>query len=115
MAILGELETQIMEILWVQPGPMSVRSVHESLLARRELAYTTVMTVLDRLAKKGVVDRERDGRAWLYVAGSTRAQLVSVALSDALQHAGEDQDEVMRLFVDELTEPQRDALRAALG
>ena len=114
MAILGELETQIMEILWGAGKQWSVRSVHEELLNKRPLAYTTVMTVLDRLAKKGIVQRELDGRAWLYVAGSSRAQLVGGALTDVVAEARDEEREVFTLFAQSLTQQQRPQRRAAL-
>ena len=66
MNSLGELERRVMDRLWATPGPQSVRDVHLALSAERDLAYTTVMTVLDRLAKKALVRRTRDGRAYLY-------------------------------------------------
>ena len=59
---LGELERAIMEVLWESPDPMTVRQVG-GCLTDRDLAHTTVMTVLDRLAKKGFVRRQRAGRA----------------------------------------------------
>lgn len=66
MAVLGDLEQHVMAVLWRAPGPLLVREVHQALNYPREVAYTTVMTVLDRLAKKDAVARERDGRAWRY-------------------------------------------------
>ncbi len=61
--MLGPLEIQVMEVLWAA-GQCSVRDVVEQL--DRKLAYTTVMTTLDRLFKKGVLDREKSERAFLY-------------------------------------------------
>ncbi len=55
MAGLGELERAVMDHLWDSSEPQTVRQVHEALSAHRELAYTTVMTVLQRLAKKQLV------------------------------------------------------------
>ena len=75
MALLGELEQQVMAVLWERDAAASVRDVHEQLAAERELAYTTVMTVLDRLAKKGIVRRELGGRAWLYRPAKTCVEL----------------------------------------
>lgn len=115
MAILGELEMQIMEILWQQDKPVSVREIHEDLLKVRSLAYTTVMTVLDRLAKKGIAHREREGRAWLYVAGFTRAELVVTAMQEALADAGADGQAALTRFAQTLTGQQQDQLRAALS
>ena len=60
---LGELERAIMDVLWDSVEPLTVRQVGLR-LTNRELAHTTVMTVLDRLAKKGFARRQRDGRAW---------------------------------------------------
>nr|NLI50395.1 BlaI/MecI/CopY family transcriptional regulator [Propionibacterium sp.] len=66
MAVLGDLEQHVMAVLWRAGRPLSVREVHEALHYSRTVAYTTVMTVLDRLAKKGVLERRLEGRAWLY-------------------------------------------------
>jgi predicted transcriptional regulator len=59
---MGELEEEIMECVW-ELGPLSVREVHRCLLARRDIAYTTVMTVMSRLAEKGRLARQANGRA----------------------------------------------------
>ncbi len=77
---LGELEQAVMGILWSRPEWLSVRDVHELLKADRDLAYTTVMTVLDRLAKKGLATRQLEGRAWLYRPTRTRADEVATAM-----------------------------------
>ena len=66
-----------MDILWSAPDQFSVRDVYERLGRDRELAYTTVMTVLDRLAKKGLAVRNLENRAWLYRPASSRAATVS--------------------------------------
>lgn len=73
-----------MEILWSQDSALSVRDVHEKLWEQRDLAYTTVMTVLDRLSKKGVVHRELDGRAWRYRPALTRVDLVRTRIAELL-------------------------------
>lgn len=61
---LGELELAVMEALW-RRAPASVKDVGQA-LAERQLAYTTVMTTLDRLHKKGLLDRDKQGHAFLY-------------------------------------------------
>src|ERR1017187_2314993 len=68
---LGRLETSVMEILWGR-GESNVRDVAEHL--NRPLAYTTVMTTLDRLFKKGLLDRRKLDRAFLYLPRFSRAQ-----------------------------------------
>lgn len=115
MAILGELEQQVMEVLWQQDRPASVRQVHEQLDTGRELAYTTVMTVLDRLAKKSLTLRQRDGRAWLYSSAVSRAELVGDALAEVLDQAGDQRGGAVRHFVTGLDEPTREQLRRLLG
>jgi predicted transcriptional regulator len=55
-----------MDHLWAAPEPQTVRQVHEALSAHRDLAYTPVMTVLQRLAKKNLVAQHRDDRAHRY-------------------------------------------------
>jgi predicted transcriptional regulator len=61
--LLGPLEIQVMGVLWAG-GECSVRDVVERL--ERKLAYTTVMTTLDRLFKKGLLARQKSARAFLY-------------------------------------------------
>ncbi|MDO5533400.1 MAG: BlaI/MecI/CopY family transcriptional regulator [Propionibacteriaceae bacterium] len=85
MPILGDLEHAVMDVLWARAAPTPVREVHEELAQAREIAYTTVMTVLDRLAKKGIVARELDGRAWLYLPARTRLELYVSTVNEALE------------------------------
>ena len=80
----GELEQRVMELLWASDEPRSVADVQAVLSAERELAYTTVMTVLDRLAKKGLVDRDLVNRAWQYRAHNTQAEVLAAELGDLL-------------------------------
>lgn len=68
---LGNLEREVMEIVW-QARAGTVKDVQSQL--PRAVAYTTVMTTLDRLFKKGYVNRERVGRAFVYRAAHSRAQ-----------------------------------------
>lgn len=63
-ALLGDLEGAVMAIVW-QHDEVSVRQVHEA-LEDRDLAYTTVMTIMSRLAEKGVLERHKEGRAYIY-------------------------------------------------
>lgn len=115
MAILGELEQRIMDDLWRRHDPASVREVHDALRSQKELAYTTVMTVLDRLAKKGLAARTLHARAWLYTAALSRAGLVAQSLTEVLDQAGPDRRQALQAFVDGLDADARADLRAALG
>ncbi len=69
--VLGRLETAVMEIVWTR-GESSVHEVSD--LLDRPLAYTTVMTTLDRLYKKGLLDRRKLDRAFTYSAKLSRGQ-----------------------------------------
>ena len=73
---LHELESEVMDVVWDLPAPMTVRAVLDEVNARsgRERAYTTVMTIMRRLAAKGVLARERDGKAHLYRAICSRSE-----------------------------------------
>ena len=100
MAVMGELEQAVMDILWNRPEPLSVRDVHELLAGDRDLAYTTVMTVLDRLAKKALVVRNLDGRAWLYRPANSRAAQISAEMLDLLERlSAEERREVLSKIV----------------
>jgi predicted transcriptional regulator len=120
-ARLGDLERAIMDRLWAIDPPtpeaaMSVREIHESLSQEREIAYTTVMTVLDRLAKKGLVTRERDGRAWRYLPQSTSEELTAHLLRDSLEHIDtSDRRAAMLHFLDSASADEIDDLKAALA
>ncbi|MEW5851132.1 MAG: BlaI/MecI/CopY family transcriptional regulator [Myxococcota bacterium] len=71
--LLGDLETEVMTVLWSY-GPLSVRDVHAAIRRKPALAYTTVLTVLDRLHAKGLVERVKDGKAFVYCARLTREE-----------------------------------------
>lgn len=91
MAMTGELEQAVMEILWTRQDALSVRDVHETLSRDRDLAYTTVMTVLDRLAKKNLVLRSLEGRAWLYRPARSRVSSVTAEVVELLSRLSPDE------------------------
>jgi predicted transcriptional regulator len=110
---LGELERAIMDVLWESPEAMTVRQVG-SCLTDRDLAHTTVMTVLDRLAKKGFVRRQRAGRAWRYRPAESREAYVAELMLTALDQTGDRQAALTR-FARSVTEVEAEALRSALA
>lgn len=69
--LLGPLESDVMETVW-KLGDTTVRDVHEALSERRDLAYTTVMTTMARLASKGLLARDTSGLAHRYCATVSR-------------------------------------------
>lgn len=113
---LGDLERAVMDHLWSAPEPQTVRQVHEALSARRDLAYTTVMTVLQRLAKKSLVSQIRDDRAHRYTPVHGRDELVAGLMVDALDQAADSGSRQAALvhFVERVGADEADALRRAL-
>ncbi len=104
-----------MDVLWDRGGWLSVADVRSGLGGRRR-AYTTVMTVLTRLHDKGLVERERRGRAYVYRAGATADHLTARRLREVLE-ASTDPRAVLAHFVEEVrASPQLQArLQALLG
>lgn len=116
MRQLGALESAIMEVLWSRNAarqPMTVRDVLEALERQPALAYTTVMTVLDNLFRKGWVHRDRDGRAWRYSPVMSRAAYSADVMSRTLA-ASSDSEAVFLHLVAQLSAEEVAQLRAAL-
>jgi predicted transcriptional regulator len=85
MRRFGELEAVIMDRLWERGRPALVREILDELRGDRTLAYTTVMTVMDNLYRKGWLRRERDGRAWRYEPTGSRSGYTAALMNEALE------------------------------
>lgn len=81
--VLGDLEADIMEIVWHEKKA-TVRDVYEQLRLEREIAYTTVMTVMGRLAEKKLLSKEASGSAYVYSATSTQEEFSKQIVSEVL-------------------------------
>lgn len=116
VAHLGELEREVMNHLWSADESLTVRQVHESLSQHRDLAYTTVMTVLQRLARKNLVSQIRDDRAHRYAPVHSRDELVAGLMVDALDQAADSDVRQAALvhFVEQVGTDEADVLRRAL-
>jgi predicted transcriptional regulator len=108
----GELEAQVMDRLWAAEGPCTVREVHTELAETRSLAYTTVLTVMDKLHRKGWLEREPVGRAYAYMPTRTRDQYTADLMGEALQ-ASSDPSATLVAFVEALNPEDAAALRIA--
>jgi len=75
--VLGELETQIMEIVWQAEKPVSVSDAMKMLSKRRTIAYTTAMTIMGRLTEKGLLKRTSSGRAYAYKPACSKDTFLS--------------------------------------
>ena len=110
--VLGELQTEVMETLWREPG-LTVNDVEERLRKRREIAHTTVLTTLDRMHASGHLLREKQGKAFVYsprytreefergmaqeVLGALLGQMTEPAISAFVELVGDDAEALDRL------------------
>lgn len=108
----GDLEAVIMDRGWASEEDFTVRDIYESLRLEREIAYTTVMSTMDNLHRKGWLDRKRDGKAYLYWPTLTREEYSAQLMRQALD--GTRSDLVLAHFVEQITDDETDALRAVL-
>lgn len=92
----GDLEKRIMDMLWRNSEPVSVRCVKEYLNAhsKKQYAYTTIMTTLSRLHVKEVVSRKQSGRSFLYFAKQTKADFFRDLSKDVLRMLSKDYGDV---------------------
>jgi predicted transcriptional regulator len=111
---LGDLEGTVMEVLWHTDHAVRVRDVLEQLDPGRPLAYTTVMTVLDNLHRKGWVRRNMHGRAYRYQPALSREDATVRALRDVLNASG-DPEAALLLFARTASDQEADLLRTALA
>ena len=111
---LGQLEAVVMTRLWSADQPVSVRHVLEYLRQDRNLAYTTVMTVLENLRRKGMVNRTKDGRAYRYWPAVTREQHAA-ALMEQVLATTEDRWATLLCFVEQIPRQDLEQLRDALN
>ena len=113
MREFGGLETAIMEVMWAGDGPYVVREVRERLRYGRPVAYTTVMTVMNILHRKGVLHRDKLGRAWQYWPVEEREDHDARLMAEVLRSGG-DEDVTMRRFLERVNDDEIESLRSAL-
>lgn len=87
--ILGDLEADVMETVW-EKGEVTVRDVYDILKEQRSLAYTTVMTVMSRLAEKGLLKKIKAGAAFLYQASASREDFTQSTVKKVITELLED-------------------------
>ncbi|BCJ36010.1 hypothetical protein Athai_35130 [Actinocatenispora thailandica] len=112
MARLGELERAVMEVLWSAPDSCTARDIVTA-LPDRDLAATTVLTVLSRLERKDLVSRDRDGRAHRYRPTATREQHAAALMYEALATA-EDRTAALASFAEQVSAGEAEQLAASL-
>ena len=113
MRQLGELEAVVMDRLWQWGRSALVREVVDDLRKDRPLAYTTVMTVMENLHRKGWLRRHRDGRAWRYEPAGSRSAYTAALMSNALA-TSTDRRTALAHFVLQMSPHDAALLRLAL-
>ena len=113
MREFGELESAIMDVVWAGDRAYLVREVRERLSYNRSLAYTTVMTVMNILYGKGVLCREKQGRAWRYWPSESREEHDARLMAEVLRSGGNEHITMMR-FVERVSDEERESLRNAV-
>lgn len=114
MPRLGTLESAVMDVLWSTEGPLTVREVLERLPGQRNLAYTTVMTVLSHLHGKAMVEREVVGRAYRYRPMASRQEAAAASLREVLD-ASDDPRAVLLHFAETASDEETSVLRDGLS
>ncbi len=111
MKRLGDLERKVMDVLWDSPGePLTGRQVADDLGDR---AYTTVLTILDRLRRKGMVTRTTEGRIHRFAASDTRESYMAELMLDAMDDSS-DRGAVLVRFAESVSSDEAKVLRRAL-
>lgn len=114
MLQLGQLEAVVMERIWCWDRPVLVREVLEDLQQDRTIAYTTVMTVMENLHRKGFLARERDGRAYRYSTAKSKSEHTAGLMEEVLAST-EDRSATLMHFVEHISPGDLAELRAVLG
>jgi predicted transcriptional regulator len=108
----GQLEAAVLAVLQAAGSPLSPAEVRDRLGG--DLAYTTVVTILSRLHDKGVLDRHKAGRAFLYAPVADEPGLAARRMARMLD-AEPDREAVLARFVSGLSDADEDLLRRMLG
>jgi predicted transcriptional regulator len=109
----GELETVIMARVWQHGRPVTVRELFDELAGERAIAYTTVMTTMDNLHRKGWLTRVKEGKAYRYTATASREEYSARLMREALDGGGDTQA-VLSHFVAQIDSGESEALRSVL-
>jgi len=106
----GDLESVIMQMVWDQGRPVTVRELFDQLSQDRVIAYTTVMSTMDNLHRKGWLTRVKEGKAYRYTATASREEYSARLMREALAGGG-DTEAVLSHFVAEIGGEESEVLR----
>lgn len=109
----GELEAVVMDLLWSREQPATVRSVHDTLIGPRQIAYTTAMSTMDNLFRKGWLLREKIGLAYHYRPTMSREEH-SAKLMRTVFESGGDSALILNFFLDQIGDTDSPELRSVI-
>jgi predicted transcriptional regulator len=109
----GDLESVIMHLVWDHDGPVTVRELFDELRQGRPIAYTTVMSTMDNLHRKGWLARAKAGKAYRYTATASRDEYSARLMREALDGGG-DTEAVLSHFVGQMGGAESEVLRAVV-
>jgi len=109
----GDLESVIMHMVWDHDSPVTVRELFDELRQERVIAYTTVMSTMDNLHRKGWLARVKEGKAYRYVATASREEYSARLMHEALAGGG-DTTAVLSHFIAQIGDAESQALREAV-
>lgn len=115
MRVFGELETVVMARLWDLGGDGTVREVLERIQLDREIAYTTVLSTMENLHRKGHLTREREGKAYRYRTALSRAEHTAGLMREVLGSNESDTEAVLAHFVGEMSAEDLGRLRTVVA
>jgi predicted transcriptional regulator len=106
----GDLEAVIMQLVWDHGQAVTVRDLFDELREERAIAYTTVMSTMDNLHRKGWLDRVKDGKAYRYTPTASREEYSARLMSEALADGG-NTEAVLSHFVSQMDGAESEVLR----
>jgi predicted transcriptional regulator len=109
----GDLEAVIMQLVWDRGGAVTVRELFDEMRQERAIAYTTVMSTMDNLHRKGWLNRVKDGKAYRYTATASREEYSARLMREALAGGG-DTEAVLIKFVAQMDGEESEVLRAVV-
>lgn len=109
----GDLESVVMDLAWEHDAPVLVRELYDEISMQRPIAYTTVMSTMDNLHRKGWLSRDKEGKAYRYRPTMSRAERSAKLMREALDSGG-DADLVLTSFLEQMTPEEAGRLRTAL-
>ena len=114
MRSFGHLERDVMRVIWRADQPVTGHDIAAQIPSGRDIAYTTLITVVDRLRDKGLLTRFRDGRSFRYQAAVTEEEYAADLMAQAL-NSSDDRSKALLHFAGQLDPDEAAALRAALA